>query len=82
MVIPSLGLVTMIVLLAFSIVLICDSVLGGRLECTMQNIADNFTNTHSSRCYKGVEGLELCPILCKLFTIFVFTFVLTWELSG
>ncbi|KAJ6720605.1 UTP--GLUCOSE-1-PHOSPHATE URIDYLYLTRANSFERASE 3 CHLOROPLASTIC [Salix viminalis] len=31
------------------------SVSGGRLECTMQNIADNFTNTYSSRCYKGVE---------------------------
>ncbi|XVE99805.1 hypothetical protein REPUB_Repub03eG0232900 [Reevesia pubescens] len=28
---------------------------GGRLECTMQNIADNFLNTYSSRCYKGVE---------------------------
>ncbi|OVA02764.1 hypothetical protein BVC80_9093g113 [Macleaya cordata] len=31
------------------------SVPGGRLECTMQNIADNFMNTYSSRCYKGVE---------------------------
>ncbi|KAL8520290.1 hypothetical protein ACS0TY_011002 [Phlomoides rotata] len=31
------------------------SVLGGRLECTMQNIADNFTNLYSSRCYNGVE---------------------------
>ncbi|KAH9702600.1 UTP--glucose-1-phosphate uridylyltransferase 3 [Citrus sinensis] len=31
------------------------SVPGGRLECTMQNIADNFLNTYSSRCYKGVE---------------------------
>ncbi|KAH6823475.1 UDP-glucose pyrophosphorylase 3 [Perilla frutescens var. hirtella] len=30
-------------------------VLGGRLECTMQNIADNFTNTYSSRCYECVE---------------------------
>ncbi|KAL1559274.1 UTP--glucose-1-phosphate uridylyltransferase 3, chloroplastic [Salvia divinorum] len=28
---------------------------GGRLECTMQNIADHFTNRYSSRCYKGVE---------------------------
>ncbi|CAI9091754.1 OLC1v1026860C2 [Oldenlandia corymbosa var. corymbosa] len=28
---------------------------GGRLECTMQNIADNFCNSFSSRCYKGVE---------------------------
>ncbi|XP_022746788.1 UTP--glucose-1-phosphate uridylyltransferase 3, chloroplastic-like isoform X5 [Durio zibethinus] len=32
-----------------------DSVPGGRLECTMQNIADNFLNTYSSRCYKDVE---------------------------
>ncbi|XP_027337973.1 UTP--glucose-1-phosphate uridylyltransferase 3, chloroplastic [Abrus precatorius] len=31
------------------------SVSGGRLECTMQNIADNFTNSYSSRCYNGVE---------------------------
>ncbi|KAL4350105.1 hypothetical protein HN51_031179 [Arachis hypogaea] len=31
------------------------SVLGGRLECTMQNIADNFSNVYSSRCYNGVE---------------------------
>lgn len=31
------------------------SVPGGRLECTMQNIADNFLNTYSSRCYKDVE---------------------------
>ncbi|XP_051121257.1 UTP--glucose-1-phosphate uridylyltransferase 3, chloroplastic [Andrographis paniculata] len=28
---------------------------GGRLECTMQNIADNFGNTYSSRCYKSVK---------------------------
>ncbi|KAG9140786.1 hypothetical protein Leryth_006966 [Lithospermum erythrorhizon] len=28
---------------------------GGRLECTMQNIADSFANTFSSRCYNGVE---------------------------
>ncbi|GER44856.1 UDP-glucose pyrophosphorylase 3 [Striga asiatica] len=33
-------------------------VLGGRLECTMQNIADSFTNTYSSRCYKDVKGLD------------------------
>ncbi|GAV90736.1 hypothetical protein CFOL_v3_34140 [Cephalotus follicularis] len=33
----------------------CHSVSGGRLECTMQNIADNFSNTYSSRCCKGVE---------------------------
>ncbi|XP_052478085.1 UTP--glucose-1-phosphate uridylyltransferase 3, chloroplastic isoform X3 [Gossypium raimondii] len=31
------------------------SVPGGRLECTMQNIADNFLNTYPSRCFKGVE---------------------------
>ncbi|GER36612.1 3-ketoacyl-CoA thiolase, partial [Striga asiatica] len=29
-----------------------------RLECTMQNIADSFTNTYSSRCYKGVTVIE------------------------
>ncbi|XP_038723026.1 UTP--glucose-1-phosphate uridylyltransferase 3, chloroplastic isoform X2 [Tripterygium wilfordii] len=33
----------------------CHSVQGGRLECTMQNIADEFLNTYSSRCYKDVE---------------------------
>ncbi|GFQ07401.1 hypothetical protein PHJA_002884200 [Phtheirospermum japonicum] len=32
---------------------------GGRLECTMQNIADSFANTYSSRCYNNVEdGLD------------------------
>ncbi|KAL4620819.1 hypothetical protein ACB092_06G183700 [Castanea dentata] len=31
------------------------SVSGGRLECTMQNIADSFFNTSSSRCYNRVE---------------------------
>ncbi|XP_050209202.1 UTP--glucose-1-phosphate uridylyltransferase 3, chloroplastic [Mercurialis annua] len=31
------------------------SVFGGRLECTMQNIADNFLNTYRSRCYQEVE---------------------------
>ncbi|CAN6587679.1 unnamed protein product [Malus baccata var. baccata] len=31
------------------------SVSGGRLECTMQNIADSFLNTCPSRCYKGIE---------------------------
>ncbi|EXC04704.1 UDP-sugar pyrophospharylase [Morus notabilis] len=34
-----------------------QSVAGGRLECTMQNIADSFFNTYSSRCYKGVEDM-------------------------
>ncbi|GAB4827621.1 UTP--glucose-1-phosphate uridylyltransferase 3, chloroplastic [Ancistrocladus abbreviatus] len=33
------------------------SVAGGRLECTMQNIADNFCNTYASRCYKGIEDM-------------------------
>ncbi|XP_052198869.1 UTP--glucose-1-phosphate uridylyltransferase 3, chloroplastic [Diospyros lotus] len=28
---------------------------GGRLECTMQNIADNFFSLYSSPCFKGVE---------------------------
>lgn len=32
---------------------------GGRLECTMQNIADNFYNTRSSRCFEGIEGDNL-----------------------
>ncbi|CAK7325899.1 unnamed protein product [Dovyalis caffra] len=32
-----------------------NGVSGGRLECTMQNIADNFTNTYVARCCKGVE---------------------------
>ncbi|XP_050387165.1 UTP--glucose-1-phosphate uridylyltransferase 3, chloroplastic isoform X2 [Argentina anserina] len=40
------------------------SVPGGRLECTMQNIADNFLNTCPSRDYKGV--------LDKLDTFIVF----------
>ncbi|CAM8895571.1 unnamed protein product [Rhodiola kirilowii] len=31
------------------------SVPGGRLECTMQNIADNFLNTYTSRYLKGIE---------------------------
>lgn len=33
----------------------CHSVSGGRLECTMQNIADNYSNSYSSRCYNDVE---------------------------
>ncbi|XAR71908.1 UTP--glucose-1-phosphate uridylyltransferase [Bertholletia excelsa] len=33
------------------------SVSGGRLECTMQNIADNFFSTYSSRHYKGEEDM-------------------------
>ncbi|KAJ9539820.1 hypothetical protein OSB04_026326 [Centaurea solstitialis] len=28
---------------------------GGRLECTMQNIADNLVNSFSSRCFEDVE---------------------------
>ncbi|KAL8137487.1 hypothetical protein V2J09_003488 [Rumex salicifolius] len=31
------------------------SVSGGRLECTMQNIADNLCNTYLRRCYKEIE---------------------------
>ncbi|GAB2216460.1 hypothetical protein Droror1_Dr00024233 [Drosera rotundifolia] len=34
---------------------ITHSVPGGRLECTMQNIADNFCNTYLSRQDKGVK---------------------------
>ncbi|KAG5533537.1 hypothetical protein RHGRI_027654 [Rhododendron griersonianum] len=37
----------------------CTSVPGGRLECTMQNIADNFFNAHSSRRCEGVEADNL-----------------------
>ncbi|CAN6350728.1 unnamed protein product [Urochloa humidicola] len=29
---------------------------GGRLECTMQNIADNFMNTYNYKCSKGIES--------------------------
>ncbi|CAA3005149.1 UTP--glucose-1-phosphate uridylyltransferase 3, chloroplastic [Olea europaea subsp. europaea] len=32
-----------------------QSISGGRLECTMQNIADNFTNMYPSRLYKDVK---------------------------
>ncbi|CAH2064010.1 unnamed protein product [Thlaspi arvense] len=31
------------------------SVMGGRLECTMQNIADNFSNEFPSRCQGSLE---------------------------
>ncbi|KAK9742332.1 hypothetical protein RND81_03G164700 [Saponaria officinalis] len=34
---------------------ITRSVSGGRLECTMQNIADNFCNTYGSRYYSTKE---------------------------
>nr|AAT47007.1 unknown protein [Oryza sativa Japonica Group] len=34
----------------------CVSAAGGRLECTMQNIADNFMNTYNYRCSKGIES--------------------------
>ena len=47
------------------------SVPGGRLECTMQNIADNFFNTFSSRCFKDVEGIWL----------FIFLVILTLSFS-
>nr|XP_010907871.1 UTP--glucose-1-phosphate uridylyltransferase 3, chloroplastic [Elaeis guineensis] len=32
------------------------SAYGGRLECTMQSIADNFLNTYNSRCREGIEN--------------------------
>ncbi|ONK77069.1 uncharacterized protein A4U43_C02F2790 [Asparagus officinalis] len=32
------------------------SLYGGRLECTMQNIADNFLSTYASRCNKDIES--------------------------
>ncbi|TVU19759.1 hypothetical protein EJB05_35930, partial [Eragrostis curvula] len=32
------------------------SAAGGRLECTMQNIADNFVNKYNYRCSKGIES--------------------------
>ncbi|KAJ1263295.1 hypothetical protein BS78_09G172500 [Paspalum vaginatum] len=32
------------------------SAAGGRLECTMQNIADNFMNIYNYRCSKGIES--------------------------
>ncbi|XP_020583179.1 UTP--glucose-1-phosphate uridylyltransferase 3, chloroplastic isoform X2 [Phalaenopsis equestris] len=32
------------------------SVSGGRIECTMQTIADNFLNTYASQRNKGIEG--------------------------
>ncbi|XP_062179891.1 UTP--glucose-1-phosphate uridylyltransferase 3, chloroplastic isoform X2 [Phragmites australis] len=32
------------------------SATGGRIECTMQNIADNFMNTYNYRCSKGIES--------------------------
>lgn len=32
------------------------SAAGGRLECTMQNIADDFMNTFNYRCSKGIES--------------------------
>ncbi|KAI4372911.1 hypothetical protein MLD38_011092 [Melastoma candidum] len=33
------------------------SIKGGRLECTMQNIADSFANTYTSQQYKDVEDV-------------------------
>ncbi|XP_031373607.1 UTP--glucose-1-phosphate uridylyltransferase 3, chloroplastic isoform X2 [Punica granatum] len=41
------------------------SVTGGRLECTMQNIADKFANTYSSRCYKAIEDDLDTFIVCN-----------------
>ncbi|XP_066364792.1 UTP--glucose-1-phosphate uridylyltransferase 3, chloroplastic-like isoform X1 [Miscanthus floridulus] len=34
------------------------SAAGGRLECTMQNIADDFMNTYNYRCSKGIETIS------------------------
>lgn len=49
-------------MMTLALMLFTCSVPGGRLECTMQNIADNFLNTYSSRCYKDVEGMVLAGI--------------------
>lgn len=35
------------------------SVAGGRLECTMQNIADQFLNVYTSRHYGVIEGTNI-----------------------
>lgn len=37
---------------------VTHSVSGGRLECTMQNIADSFSNSFSSRCYDVKDELD------------------------
>lgn len=47
----------MILLLILFIFFLFDSAAGGRLECTMQNIADDFMNTYNYRCSKGIESM-------------------------
>ncbi|KAF9596503.1 hypothetical protein IFM89_012234 [Coptis chinensis] len=42
-----------------------DGVPGGRLECTMQNIADNFLNRYPSRHYDVVEDTLDSFIVCN-----------------
>ncbi|KAG0490529.1 hypothetical protein HPP92_007392 [Vanilla planifolia] len=42
------------------------SMSGGRLECTMQNIADSFRNTYAFRCNKGID--IFLKTLIRLFT--------------
>lgn len=49
----------------------CGSVSGGRLECTMQNIADSFFSTSSSPFYGRVEGKSLL-ISCLKFVAYHF----------
>ncbi|KAK4792547.1 hypothetical protein SAY86_022982 [Trapa natans] len=39
------------------------SVTGGRLECTMQNIADKFANMYDSQCHNAIEEDELYTFL-------------------
>ena len=53
--------------IAFLLWAACYSVLGGRLECTMQNIADNFSNTYASRHYRVKEGLIFLINVCPSF---------------
>lgn len=45
--------------------------MGGRLECTMQNIADNFSNKFTSRCQGSLEG-KFIWISCNDLCIYVF----------
>lgn len=45
----------------------------------MQNIADNFLNTYSSRCYKGVEGIKTIHIFMLNFPIILFIFLLLFH---
>lgn len=55
---------------------------GGRLECTMQSIAENFLNTYNSRCSEGIESMKLLclwPLIrllrfCPASAVFFFFF--------